>query len=350
MSGSGSKPPKFVRADTVLHQNQFSEGQSTVVGDGNYGAPGSFTPSATALPSVATRIAWKSPPTNPGVSKAKNAGKVYAVFGCKGGAGATTVAVNLAASLAGTPAGAVVVDLDTQLGDVLSALNLEAQSTIVDLLVDDLDLLDSAAVRRKLTPHPTGLFALSQGGRFEQLDDLRADRIPTLVATLTRHFGAVVLDGIRDFGDVALSSLDMADQIIMVLTEDVPSVRGAKRCLDLFRRLGYPDTKVSVVVNRHNPNGSIKPEAISRALNLPITATVVNDFKIVQRAVDEGRLVSSLGAETQVAQDLAWFARRVSGELPPGAVKQAPKKSFLASLFGGGGSKAASAPVKGRTK
>ena len=165
----------------------------------------------------------------PAPSHPSRGAPIFTVFGCRGGAGATTVAVNLAARMAQSgPRGAVIVDLDVQLGDVLCALNIEPRATFVDIL-DEIDRLEPAALRRRLAAHPSGIYVLSQASNFMQLEGLQPERIETLLNVLARHFEAVIVDGVRDFGDLALPALDCASQILMVLTADVPAVRAARR-------------------------------------------------------------------------------------------------------------------------
>ena len=261
-------------------------------------------------------------------------GQIFAVFGCKGGAGATTIAVNLASSLArSTRRGAAVLDLDVQLGDVLTAMNLEPQSTMAEV-ASEIDALDAASLRRRLALHRSGAYALAQAGRLEQLDGLRADRIPPLVAGMAGHFDAIVVDGLRDFGDMALGALDMATTIVMVVTEDVPAVRGAARCLDIFRRLGYPDGKYALVVNRHRKNAPLQPDAIAQALHLPVFATVSNDFEIVERAVNDGSPLAELAPRARVTRDLDSLANALIAGTSVTPPVQDAKVGIFARVFG----------------
>src|SRR5262249_25764881 len=174
-----------------------------------------------------------------GRTRVSSSGRIFPFFGCRGGAGTTTLAVHAAATLAQLgPRGAVVVDLDVQLGDVLCALNLEPQDTLVDVM-EEIQRLEPAALRRRLAMHPSGVYALSQASNLSQLDALHADGIYNLLTMLARQFDFVVVDGVRDFGDHALVALDLASRIVLVTTADIPAVRSTARSLEIFRQLGY---------------------------------------------------------------------------------------------------------------
>src|SRR5262245_11173125 len=88
-------------------------------------------------------------------------GKVIVVFGCRGGAGATMLAVNVGAQLVRTGRSVCVLDLDLQLGDVFVALDLEA-NTSISAVAREAKTLDAAALRRRLVRHDSGLYCLSQ--------------------------------------------------------------------------------------------------------------------------------------------------------------------------------------------
>jgi Flp pilus assembly CpaE family ATPase len=264
-------------------------------------------------------------------------GEVIVIFGCRGGAGSTTIAVNLGIELARNPRGCVVVDLDLQMGDVLCALQLDPVETIAEVLAD-IDSLDEASLRRRLTCHPSGLFALSQADRFDQLESLPPERIPALIAGLSRQFGTVLIDGLRDFSDLSISALDMADKIMMVVPEDVVAVKNASRCLEVFRRLGYPPSKLSIVVNRHDGKAKVDPGAIAATLRLEPIGVLALDHRAAQDALDEGQPLSQIAPRSPLTESLSHLAARIGAS--QGHVPELPKKKgFFASLRGllGGG-------------
>jgi pilus assembly protein CpaE len=257
-------------------------------------------------------------------------GKVIVLFGCRGGAGSTTLAVNTAASLARVGKKVCVVDLDLQLGDVFVALDL-APSTSLAAVAREASTIDAAALVRRLARHDAGIYALGQTGAVDDIDGGLAERIPALMSTLCDHFDHVIVDGVRDFGDCALSVLDMADEIAMVLTQDVASVRRAARAVTLFRRLGYSDSKMRLVLNRTTRKAAVPAEAVTRALGLPVTASVRNDFKRVNAALNDGALLGEVARGKGVARDVEALATALGGAAPT----RSQKKGLLARLKGG---------------
>jgi pilus assembly protein CpaE len=239
-------------------------------------------------------------------------GKVIVLFNCRGGAGATSLAVNTAHALVRMGKSACIVDLDMQLGDVFVALDLKPETSIA-ALAREASTIDSAALRRRLARHDSGIYALTQIGHIDDIDPALVERIPALISTLTDHFDYVLIDGVRDFGDYALSVLDMADVIGMVLAQDVSSVRRAGRAITLFRRLGYSDHKLKVVLNRWTRKAQVSNDEIARALRLSVSAKVRNDFKRIHTALNEGALLANLAPGSGVAKDFAHLAVVLGG-------------------------------------
>jgi len=261
-------------------------------------------------------------------------GKVLVMFNCRGGAGATSIAVNTAHALVRRRKSVCIVDLDMQLGDVFVALDLKPETSIA-ALAREASTIDAAALRRRLARHDSGIFALTQIGHIDDVDPSLVERIPALISTLTDHFDYVLIDGVRDFGDYALSVLDMADEIAMVLAQDVASVRRAARAITLFRRLGYSDSKLKVILNRWTRKAQVSNDEIARALRLSVSAKIRNDYKRVHGALNQGALIANVAPGSGVAKDFAHLALVLGGmDVRADALIHTAPVSKVSSWFG----------------
>jgi pilus assembly protein CpaE len=258
-------------------------------------------------------------------------GKVVLLFGCRGGSGATTLAVNIAAAMARDGKEVCLVDLDLQLGDVFVSLDLDSKITLANL-AREATLMDASSLRRRLPRHESGVYALSQAGRVDDIDPGLVDQVPALLAKLACHFDVVLIDGVRDFGDFALAALDSADEIALVFTQDVPSVRRAGRILQVCKKLGYPDRKLRLVLNRYTGDSKVSEDEIERALGLPVLARVSNDYRATRRAQDDGVLLTDVARRTKITRDLRELSELLLAEPEP----QGRKKGGLFSRFLGG--------------
>ena len=234
---------------------------------------------------------------------AVSTGMLTAVFPAKGGMGATSIATNLAGILAGRGDRACLVDLDLELGDVLALLDLPGSYSIADVIENmrrlDRELLDSSIVR-----HRSGLAVVARGDRIDDAARVNPEGVTKLFSFLRQHYAHVLIDGLHGFGELALGAVDAADRILLVVTQEVAAVRNAQRCLDIFRRLGYPDSKVKLVINRYQKSSRITSEVVAETTGIPVAATVANDFALLNRAVNRGNLLTEEAPRAAIVRDI----------------------------------------------
>jgi pilus assembly protein CpaE len=230
---------------------------------------------------------------------------VAAVFGCKGGSGATTIATNLGGALLAddNQRRVVILDLDAQLGDVLVFLDLASRYSWTDLL-RNLPRLDDELVHRSLTAHASGLRVVAQGAELEDADRLDAAAVTQTIAFLRQHYDYVIVDGLRDFSETSLAALDAADRIALTMTQDVPALKNASRCIGVFRQLGYRADKLKLIVNRYHKRDKLDLDTIGDALGAAVDATVANDYPVVIRAINEGVLLVESAPHAAVTEDV----------------------------------------------
>jgi len=257
----------------------------------------------------------------------ERAGTVHCVFPAKGGVGATTVATNLAAALQRAGTRTCLVDLDLNLGDALSFLDLAGGYALSDV-ADNMRRLDRSLLDASVPRHVSGVHVLAQSHRIEDAAHVDARAVSSVLEFLRKHYDAIVVDGLRTFDDLALSALDSAGSVLLVVTQEVPAVRNARRCVELFRRLGH-DRLLRLVVNRHQKGAEISAEVVADTVGLPIAASISNDYPAVVKAVNKGVLLSQHAPKAQVTRDLEGLA----SVLGHGPGEDARPRSLLQRFF-----------------
>jgi pilus assembly protein CpaE len=245
-------------------------------------------------------------------------GDLLVLFGAKGGVGASTLATRLGLQLAGADTSVAVVDLDLHSGDLYGALDLPATLTLVDVL-EEIDGLEGEALRRRLPRHPSGLYALSQANRLEQLEGASWSSVAELLRRMRRSFDVVMVDGVRDFGDEALAAVDEASLVALVTTPDIPSVRGAARARTVLHEIGCADEKLALIVNRHRRRAPLPDAAIVEAVGIRPVAAVAEAPRALGPAA--GRAVALDG---RVGRTLASLAARLRAQVAHAAAGPEP--------------------------
>jgi pilus assembly protein CpaE len=257
-------------------------------------------------------------------------GRLVTVFGASGGCGQTTIAANLAGSLAqdGTRP-VLLLDLDMQLGAASVFLDLEVRYTISDVL-ENIKRLDRQLLLGSLPRHRSGVYLLAQGDFIEQADEIRGENIAELVLFLRKHFEFIVVDGVRGFNEIAIAALDPADAVLLLVSQDIPTLKNARRCLDLFSKLAYEPAKIKLIVNRYHKRHKITLEAIEENLHHPVSEVVQNDYETVSGAINRGVLVNAASPNAKVTGDFERLAPLVGGLMP----KPPEGGGILSSIFG----------------
>ena len=256
--------------------------------------------------------------------------RMTAFFAPKGGVGATVLACNVAGALAAGGHSVVVADLDLQLGAVPTCLNLKPERSIGELVLEA-DRDGSGPLKSGLDRHQSGINLVAQGDRIEELAEITSERLPRFFDALGHQFEHVIVDGLRDFSDHAVSTMDLAHQVVLVATQDVPAIRAAARALRIFRRLGYEPGRIKVVLNRYHKRAPVSLEAIHSALGQPVDAVVRNDFPLVESALNHGVMISELKATAGLTRDIEALSRHLAG-LPAGR----PRSGLFGRIFGRG--------------
>jgi pilus assembly protein CpaE len=267
---------------------------------------------------VALNLSFR--PATPAPSTEARRANMVAIFGCKGGSGSTTIATNLAGALLPqgpkpTKGQVVLLDLDLQMGDVLTFLDLTSRYTWRDL-VQNLHRLDADLLHQSLTVHPSGLHIVAQADAVADADLVDAKSIAGVLGFLRKNFEWVVIDGLRDFSEISLIALDLADKILLTMTQDIPALKNASRCLAIFRQLGFGRDKVKIVLNRYQKRSDLDADTIADALGAPVDATISNDFPMVIRAMNEGSMLVALEPRSPVSKDIRALVPLLRGEPP----------------------------------
>jgi pilus assembly protein CpaE len=241
-------------------------------------------------------------------------GDLIAVFSGKGGIGKSTLATNLAVAMAveaKQKQRVAIVDLDLLLGDVAIMLDVTPERTVADL-VPLIDKLDPELLRSFLHVHSSGVKVLCAPTRVEDSESLNPDRVRRILDVLARTFDYVVVDLPRTFDDRVVTTLDMANIVLLLTTYDVPALKSTKVCLDTLRGWRYSEDKLKLVINHANRSNGLAPGEAERALDYPIYWKIPSDYAVAG-ASNQGKPFVQGQPTTRIAQNLTGLAGTLMG-------------------------------------
>ena len=215
-------------------------------------------------------------------------GKIIMVYSPKGGSGCTTLAVNLALALHNDETRAMLVDANMQFGDVAVFMNEQGKNTILDL-APRADELDPDIVEEVMIKHAaSGLHILAGPTRPENAEKVTAAQFTKVLQYLRQLYAYVVVDTCSYLNDITLAVLDVSDVIVLVTTQDVPSIKNGRLFLDLMATMGVPVDKVAFVMNRYDKRIAITPEKVAENLKQEVVAVIPLDERVVIPSVNRG--------------------------------------------------------------
>ncbi len=207
-------------------------------------------------------------------------GKVVTFFSPKGGAGKTVLACNLAATFARQQQRkTLLLDLDLQFGDAAIMMGIEPEKTIYDLVMARREL-DSDSLAGYVTAHSSGVHVLPAPLRPEDAELVTEERLGHLFAVAKESYDVIVVDTPPFFHGPVLSTLDRTDQLVLVASLDVPSVKNVKLTMQTLDLLHYPKERRHLLLNRSGSKVGLKPQEVERALEMKVEFEVPVDREV----------------------------------------------------------------------
>lgn len=258
----------------------------------------------------------------------KKTGKVIAVFSGKGGAGVSFLATNLAAAMS-TPT--LLMDLNLQAGDAASYLGLDPRYSLTDF-VNNRSRLDDSLINSFITQHSTRLSLLAAPEEPHESEDISPAHLTEVMHLLGKKYEYIVLDLSHAFDPITISAFDMADDILLVMTLDIPGIRSTKRALKVFERMGYPRGKIHVVVNRFSKGIDVELNKVEAHLNEQLIGFVPNDYRKVIGSINLGQPLVISEPSSKLTIEIKRIAALVAGSNHHTTAQ--PRKRLLSSVFG----------------
>ncbi len=216
-------------------------------------------------------------------------GKIIAVYSPKGGVGSTTIATNLAVTLHSTETPAVIVDGSLEFGDVQVFLNERGRTSIIDLTPNaeqlDAELVDDVVLHHK----DSGIDIISAPPNPIDAEQVNGSDFVKVLQFLVRLYSYVIVDTNSYLSDVTIDTLDACDLLVLVSSQDIPSIINTRSMLQLLiNSLGVQKNKILLVMNRFDKQIAISPDKVSHNLGHKVASVIVEDKEVVIPGVNRG--------------------------------------------------------------
>jgi pilus assembly protein CpaE len=215
-------------------------------------------------------------------------GKIICVYSPKGGTGSTTIATNLSVGLKTQENKVAIIDANLLFGNVAVFLNEHGKNSILDLIdrANELDpeIIEDVMVDNKLT----GLHLMASPKDPELQDSRKGEPVSKILTYLRQLYNYIIIDTTSYLTEVVQTCLDVSDYIVLVTTQDIPSIKNANQFLSIADASGLQREKIIFVMNRYDKRIAISPERVGESLKQPVVVAIPFEERIITSAMNRG--------------------------------------------------------------
>ncbi len=242
-------------------------------------------------------------------------GQVVVVTAHKGGAGATSIAINLAAALSeqgSTPV--ALVDLGRPFPDIGNFLDRESPHSMYDLLQNLADL-DRDFMRKIVKTGDDNLAVLHGISDFHHQDSLDLVALEKIFTILRSLYAWVVVDLSHWLDELFLQVLRSADLALLLTELSVPDLRNLSHLWPTLR--DWPDihSKIRVVVNRHTKGSPVGVRNLQKLIKSQVFHLLPSDYSSLIEAINQGVTLGKVAPRAKLWLSLQELAQRLAREL-----------------------------------
>ena len=246
------------------------------------------------------------------VKEKKKNGKIIDIVGSKGGVGTTTVAVNLATSLAQSEGNPLValVDMNLLFGEIPVFLDIESGFNWAEV-ARNISRIDSTYLMSILTKHSSGVYVLPSPTGLDGVNVATPEIIEKLFEEMQEIFDFVIIDGGQSIDEISFKIFEMADMVLLVSILSLPCLTNVKRLLWTFKRLGNPpEENIQIIVSRFIKKSEISLQEAERSINKEIFWIVPNDYLTTMSAINLGKTLSNVSGGSEISKNFVALAAK----------------------------------------
>jgi pilus assembly protein CpaE len=257
---------------------------------------------------------------------------VVAVTGAAGGVGCTSIAVNLATTIAKlSRRDTVLADFDLLLGSLEESLAIVPDNSL-EVVARNLDEISPTLLKRWLPRHPSGLYVLPHPVSMEEAAGIEPATLARVLDLLVQSFSAVVIDTSKGLQQTDFLAFEAADVIVVVLQLNLNCTRNTVRLLQYLRQFEGFESKIRLAVNRLNsPLSEISVKKAEQLLKASVHWLIPNSTRLFRPARVQGVPIDEVeGGAGSKAHDVFL---KIAQEILPLPVPAAKARRRLFTAF-----------------
>ncbi|GAB4444578.1 MAG: response regulator [Anaerolineae bacterium] len=227
--------------------------------------------------------------SKPAVAAARPEATVISVFSLRGGVGTTTMAVNMAVSLAylwGKPVG--LLDLALKNNHCAMMLNQKPQHTLASIAGWDTSVIEADVIEKMLLKHETGVRTLSACMSPVEAELVTVPVLDRVWPFMKASHPTLVVDAGSQLIEPNLTVLERSNFIVLMLAPELTSLKAAVDTRRVLKQIGIPAERILPVINWIFADHGLPQNNIEAALKSEVAATIPHNKSDFVQAINSG--------------------------------------------------------------
>ncbi|NTV01977.1 MAG: pilus assembly protein CpaB [Chlorobiaceae bacterium] len=245
-------------------------------------------------------------------------GRVFGFVSSKGGDGSSCIGANLAFALAQEPDTRVLaVDVSLPFGDLDMYLTGDSHPQDLADISSQTDRLDQSLLDSMVQHLGPTLDLIPSPSTFEKIVHIEPERVSELIHIATGFYDFILVDFGSSLDQVGIWVLEQLDELCMVFTPSLPSLRRAGQLLKLWKEFEKPMSHTETILNRADTSVRISGSEIEKVIGSPISRRFPSDAEAVQESLLIGHPLLQVAPKSRLSRTIIDWAGHISGSSQP---------------------------------
>ncbi|HWQ25698.1 MAG TPA: AAA family ATPase [Chlorobaculum sp.] len=244
-------------------------------------------------------------------------GRVFGFVSSKGGDGGSCITANLAFALSQEPNTRVLaVDLSLPFGDLDMYLTGNNHPQDLADISSQTDRLDQSLLNSMVQHISPTLDLIPSPTTFEKIVHIEPERVSELIHIATSCYDYILVDFGSSFDQVGIWVLENLDELCIISTPSLPSLRRAGLLLKLWQEFEKPMSRIEIILNRADTSVPISSTEIEKVIGRPINKRFPSDAEAVQESLLIGQPLLQAAPKSKLSKTIVDWSADLTGSIP----------------------------------
>jgi pilus assembly protein CpaE len=242
-------------------------------------------------------------------------GQVIGFVSSKGGDGGSCIAANLAFALSELPNTRVLaVDIALPFGDLDMYLTGDSHAQNLADISSESDRLDQQLLDSMVQHISSMLDLIPSPTTFDKIVDIDPEHVSKLIQIATNFYDYILVDFGSSIDQVGSWVLEHLEELCIVLTPSLPSVRRAGQLLEIIKELDKPLSRIEIILNRADSSESISSDKIEKVIRKPIDKRFPTETRAIEESLLIGKPFLQMTPHSKLSRNIVEWAAYLTGK------------------------------------